>query len=1256
MRFWGLAIGPTRLLAGGDDKSTAEFSGITVNFAPFASLFRLRPVAIIRPQGTIFNLIPNSKGSYWVLGATKGELAPKVDLRIRLTEPAKFHIRPSNLELTARARTTVQMFEKRAIGSLQLGFPDGGSLSLKGQGYWDRLELNAKARFNRLRLNTLDGLFHDEPSFRTRGKVEGEIQLGLKQGQVNCKGGITLVDFALRGGLLKESLSSKKTSISCRDKRFELPPSRWDYGPWTATLNGNVPLNQSSRMPLALTGLLRLKEFNSPELKIDASLPLKYDNGSIDVGELRSNLILDSFPLAHIGSTFGASIAGSFTAKGQISGPLSSLSTKLSLGLVNPQFSGLRLQEEWRGEFAGTFGSGGSLQMASVGAAVPGSLSATFRSNWGLNDLTVRRLGGRISAKELEGAYLWDVDDFRLDRVEVAIPLKKSFKRIFGEVSGRGGFVMQPLLIDGEVTLRYPRVMGLRLKEAQIKGVVSEENYQISGQLVPPDSGKVSLLAEGRMGGEVKAKLQANEINARWLIDTAYEIPKIDSIDLASNGRSIDFGELITQTFKESIDRQLEVLSQAKLSLRKNQLLNRRKRIINPDELDGKINADIELEGPSLANLKMNLKVNGYLWPNNQQGLAENVEPFVVTLKAPLRVGEGEFSVLNIPFSLLSLFAPVPSSLNGMLGLAGKYRLGKGNPDISADLILDDARLDETSLVLERGKVFLSDALLKMDLALRSAKSKESIKVVGQLPLQASSPIDLRVESHGDGLRFLDGLSDGIVNWKSGTSDFRLLIRGTLDNPIANGYWVIRNGELVVMDEVVKELDTSVIFDFNRLEVQNFDGRIATNGIVRAKGGIGLFRESTESNPLAVEMRKVPFKLPIANVEVEASLNVKGALVKPLLGGELTIKDGSIFPMRSGFGRNGSNSNSTASLIKGPEKSLSLPEQSWDFREPLDLLGQYVQSSKNNLPKTKPLKIRSVGFDNLKLRLGPNLRISSQPLANFNATGVLILNGPIDQTLRASGVVRLKNGRVNLFTTTFNLDRRAPNVAIFAPSLGLVPFLDVTMTSRVPESVRDRTNLSSSSDFATNGSSALGIGGSRFVKVVVTATGPADRLSENFELRSTPPMSRAQLYGLIGGNSLARLLGGNQSEVLANVLSKSLISPVLGTISGAFNERLQVALYPAYITSPKVTDKSADNQSTNPEQTPGQLTSQQAWVTEIGIDLTNRFNFSVLSTPNRKDIPPQGTLTYQMTPTVGVLGSLDKNGTWQSQLQVFYRF
>ena len=80
---------------------------------------------------------------------------------------------------------------------------------------------------------------------------------------------------------------------------------------------------------------------------------------------------------------------------------------------------------------------------------------------------------------------------------------------------------------------------------------------------------------------------------------------------------------------------------------------------------------------------------------------------------------------------------------------------------------------------------------------------------------------------------------------------------------------------------------------------------------------------------------------------------------------------------------------------------------------------------------------------------------------------------------------------------------------------------------------------------------SFGIGGSRFVNVEVPASGPADRISENFQLRSTPSLGRSELIGLIGGNSLANLVNsGGNGDAVTSLLNRSVASYVQGNLNG----------------------------------------------------------------------------------------------------------
>ena len=141
-------------------------------------------------------------------------------------------------------------------------------------------------------------------------------------------------------------------------------------------------------------------------------------------------------------------------------------------------------------------------------------------------------------------------------------------------------------------------------------------------------------------------------------------------------------------------------------------------------------------------------------------------------------------------------------------------------------------------------------------------------------------------------------------------------------------------------------------------------------------------------------------------------------------------------------------------------------------------------------------------------------------------------------------------------------------------------------------------------------------------------------------------MSKPELLSLIGGNSLSGLAGSG-GAALATVVGQSLLSPVLGTLTDAMGQRLQVAIFPTYVTPDVKSDK---------ERTSGRVSPTLTVVTEFGVALTDKFDLSVLMAPNTTDVPPQATVSYRLTPTTSVSAAMDANGTWQSQLQVFFRF
>ena len=220
-----------------------------------------------------------------------------------------------------------------------------------------------------------------------------------------------------------------------------------------------------------------------------------------------------------------------------------------------------------------------------------------------------------------------------------------------------------------------------------------------------------------------------------------------------------------------------------------------------------------------------------------------------------------------------------------------------------------------------------------------------------------------------------------------------------------------------------------------------------------------------EEKPLSLMAKDVQFSSSYADVFFSSSLLFRGALLRPIIGGEVAISQGSISTQGSVTNKSAKPLDQNISTSSDFSRSEIFPEQKWNRKNPLVL---FIRDE--NAPATKmvdsviPKGLSAISFDNLRLKLGPELRIVSPPLTSFDIDGIILLNGKFDKTIRPSGLVRLVKGRVNLFTTTFTLDRSKQNVVLFAPSMGLIPYIDVTMTSNVSDTVKSVDSLASSGE------------------------------------------------------------------------------------------------------------------------------------------------------------------------------------------------
>ena len=119
---------------------------------------------------------------------------------------------------------------------------------------------------------------------------------------------------------------------------------------------------------------------------------------------------------------------------------------------------------------------------------------------------------------------------------------------------------------------------------------------------------------------------------------------------------------------------------------------------------------------------------------------------------------------------------------------------------------------------------------------------------------------------------------------------------------------MIKDGAFEAQGQSLAKVNGSMVFDFDRLEVQSLTGRFASGGQLTGSGALALLKPVVEPEPLRLQLEKARIKVPVADVEVGADLIVTGALVNPQIGGRLDISHGAIKPRRTKVTRDPSSS------------------------------------------------------------------------------------------------------------------------------------------------------------------------------------------------------------------------------------------------------------------------------------------------------------------------------------------------------------
>jgi translocation and assembly module TamB len=492
----------------------------------------------------------------------------------------------------------------------------------------------------------------------------------------------------------------------------------------------------------------------------------------------------------------------------------------------------------------------------------------------------------------------------------------------------------------------------------------------------------------------------------------------------------------------------------------------------------------------------------------------------------------GQLRVNNFPVGILNNFVKLPIGFTGNLDASVALAGSTKNPQARGVLQVTEGTLNQKPVESAAATFAYANGRLNFGSQLQ-VSGPEPVNISGSIPYKFpfasvapdSNEIQLDVKVKNEGLALLNLFTNQVV-LENGQGEIDLTVRGTRQDPVVNGSASINNGvfSAQALPGQLTDVNGRVLFNFNSIRVENLQGNYS-RGKVAAAGEIPISnnRQVVITNPLRVTLDQLALNLKgLYQGSASGDVRITGAALSPIIGGKVQLTNGEVLLAESTNANQPKNNN------------VSVPPSS------TKALKQNKDANNGTMTTTR--------FNNLELELAKNVKVARPPLISFGATGKLIINGSLGNLL-PSGVITLRNGGVNLYTTQFNLARGYQQTATFTPERGLDPELDVRLLAKVLDAVPTRVSTTSvSSEINDNDGIIPNFEPIRTIRVQAVVQGLASQLDQNLELTSTPTRTETEIVALLGGSFVNTLGSGDSTLALANLAGSAL------NLQGTFNQ------------------------------------------------------------------------------------------------------
>jgi len=1250
IRFLGISLGNSKINDKKNIDSEIKAKNVYVGIMPFRSFLKQKWIVKISPNEAAINIDRDffkREESYKNVRSTKKSQS-KYELNFNLNKYSDLKFNKAGLKTKVKGNVIYKSRNRQIIANVTSNFDEKGFLKFK---------FNTKLNQDFLKLDLFSkGLDLDNSEYIVgkrkisfkKGNFKSNFKFNKLPNETFCKGSFSFTNLKIKSEPFSENINSDSTRFFCKDNNLIGNSEKLNYGTLTSNFNLNMPLNSSANN-IDLKGSIGYINSLNPDIKLSGNIPYWFDRRGINFGDIDTSFKINRTQLSNLNIFRKNDIRGFITAKGELKGKISDPDISINFNLDYPHFKGIRIKEIWEGDIKNENNAFLLNMKNKYSSPIPSFLSIKFDSDLKLDNANFIRVfnsnKGTIGIVKEDDGYNWRADNFPLDELDLSIN-KNQFDRIDGIINGGGSTSLDQSYVDGRIAWSLGKYRNINLANSLFDFSVKNNSFYINSSLYPIDGGIIEVEYDSSKNNIINSEF--SDISTSWTILTAVDIFNFDTKKVIPVSKSNILDDLEinkdNKSFKERIDFINKFIENSNLLEDKFNLqkyLNKFK-----SRYDGKIT----IKGDRAVNYKLNAKLNGY-FDISRDDYKNNKEEFSIDLEGGLLRGKGSLKIKNLPLSSANIFLNQPRDFMGGLDINLFYDLDKKS--FSSEISTNNSSIKNNEILFDKGFIEFTNSIFDIDLSLLINDSKTPLNIKGEIPIDRSDNLDLRLFGNGKLFELIENFTDEFFTFKKGDLNLRMIIKGTLNKPILNGFISIKDSEVDLYNNIIKDINSSIIFDFDSAQIENLEAISEDSGRFLVKGFMPFYQNDTRKGRINFKTNKFNIKTDNLNFLLDSDLDLTGSFESPVLGGSISFNNG-FFNFNS---TNQSNKKDNNSKLKEDKKEW--PELFWNNNENIEIISNETILNSVLLGETLPNYLDNLFFDNLVLKLGPEFKVQYSEMiqAYLNSIVDLKINGGIGKDLNVSGLIKLEKGIANLYTTPFKLDKNKENYITFASRSGVVPYIIFSLVSKVPDSIipisenNEDSNISGDLDVnaTSSGFGSFGIGNSRLIKIEASYEGFLDQLSfadENrrIQLRSTPSYSRSQIIGLIGGNS-------------ANLINRAFISQLNN--ADAFSERFQLSLYPALIENNDSFNNIFSNENLDIEndgQSSNEEFSSESWVAEIGLDITDAINFAFQTVPGRDDISPLGILTFQANPNLELLGSYDSNGDWKSQVQLFFRY